>query len=65
MRRHNRDGDLLLGVGALQNLPPVVDMEQLLETRVDLIDTSLNIRGAGKSRPVGNYSLRDLMTKLL
>jgi hypothetical protein len=58
--KHNRDGDLLLKTGALTNLPPVVDMEQLLDTKIPLIDTS-----SEQSRPVGTYSLRDLLTKMM
>ena len=54
---NGRHSDLIVKVGII---PPVLSADDLMNTKVELIDGA-----SDRSRPVGSYSLRDLLIKLI
>jgi hypothetical protein len=54
---NGRHSDLIVKVGPI---PPVLTADALLNTQVELIDGA-----SSRSRPIGNYSLKDLLIKLI
>jgi hypothetical protein len=54
---NGRHSDLIVRVGTI---PPVLTADDLMNIQVELIDGA-----SERSRPIGNYSLKDLLTKLI